>query len=488
MNFIKKFWGFLGVVTIVGSLNSCTDNFDDHTAVNDLKLQNTLEQNIATNGDLSDFHDLLVETGYDKVLSSSETFTVWVPTNQAMQAVSNEALATAAMKTEFVKNHISLNRVPTSNIEDTLSIQMLTGKYQNFYADNHIEEASVVEGDQYASNGVYHVIDMALIPNPNLWEFIKSNTGYKQNDFVTTLDNYDLFQNETDLREAIDTTMQVDNDSIYNELLRTGYYFKNEKKNYTYFLMQDEGFTAETDKMLPYSQKPTQDSTEHLAKYYVVRDMVFENKYYPSNLPDTLISQAGVKVPVNEENIVGQPITLSNGIAYVMKRVDVPIENKLLPVKIQGEMPIGFSQDDKSANIFYRDKADPSGNEFQDIEVRNHGVPRFSIYYNAKNLYSTTYRVYWRAINDFEGSFWQHIRIGGHFEVDEFGNQYVADPIVEYDSKEIPPYDYNEEYVGEFTLEYAGDLELISLIAENTGSNRWNPLTLDYIKLVPVVE
>ena len=491
MRIINKISRILCFMYIFAVLQACSDNLDEHVNVTDPNLQETLAQRISEDPQLSAFSDLLERSGYDEVLNSSKTYTVWAPTNDALTEVPDDMLNDDAKLEQFMQNHIALSSFTTGMNQDTVSVEMLTKKYVDFMPGSlKVSDATISQADQYASNGIYHVIDRALLPQPNLWEYITSNpTNLEQNNFISSLNVYDLFNSEdsTQVDNEEENLEEVDNDTIVNEILKTGYYIKDEKKKFTYFVMKDEGFQQETNDMKPYTHRPTPDSTEALAKYYVARDMIFKGLYNPEDLPATLTSIYGVEVPLDKSKIVGDPVKISNGIVYVMDVVDVPLENKLQTVVIQGEEPWGFSQSDKSANTFYRERTDPSGQDYEDIEVRNHGIPRFTINYHSPQLFSTTYKVYWRAINDFEATFKQHVRIGGGTEVAEDGTVTIIDPVAEFASTDVTPDNYNEVYIGDFTLENARDL-MIYLIAENTGSDAQNPLTLDYLKLVPIVE
>lgn len=465
----------------------CSDSLDEHTTVTDSKLQKSLAQRIAEEPELSEFYALLEESGYDEVLNSSKSFTVWAPDNEAMSNVPSEALSSTEQVEWFISNHIALTSFTTDMVEDTLRVQMLSEKYEDFLSGTSIGGAGISLADQYASNGIYHIIDTDLAPQYNIWEYIVANPGdHDQNDFIESLSDFDLFNVESGSQEA--TAMEETDDTLpANEMLRK-FDLKDEQKRFTYFVMADEGFRQEKEKLVPFSKKGSQDSTQMLAQYNVVKDLIFEETYSQENLPDTLVSIDGVKVPVNQEDFIGEPLHLSNGIVYLVNKVDVSMEDKLVPIKIEGEDPWGFSHN-RDNNVFYREKVDPSGEYFEDLVVRNHGVAQFSVHYEASGFYSTTYRVYWRAINDFEGSFWQGFRIGGRYEVQEDEETVeLVDVIANYPPREVPPNNYEEVFIGEFTLEEAGDIDMISLVAENTSSNRWNPLTLDYVKLVPIIE
>lgn len=462
----------------------CSDNLEDHVAVTDERLKNSLTQRIAENPDLSEFSAFLEESGYDMVLNQSKSFTVWAPDNEAMSQVPSEILNDSERLERFVANHIALATFSTDMVKDTLSIQMLTDKFADFLPGNSIAGVNIKLADQYAANGVYHIIGGNLAPQNNLWEYIVANPeDHDQNTFVESLSYFDLFHVE---QETEETELQNERDTLANELLRT-FELENEQKNFTYFVMSDQGFRQEKLKMMPYSKRGTQDSTQMLAQYNVVKDLVFEGMHSLENLPDTLISIHGVKVPVNKDNFIGDPVQLSNGIVYRVNRIDVALKDKLVPVKIEGENPWGFSHN-RDNNVFYRERIDDTGEYFEDLVVRNHGVANFAVNYKASQLYSTTYRIYFRAINDFEGEFLQRVRIGGRYVEQEDGTMELLDVIKENDAVWINPNVYEEIYAGEFTLEQAGDIDRISLLAENTASDRWNPLSLDYMLLVPVIE
>lgn len=462
----------------------CSDSLDEHVEVTDENLKNSLTEKIAAAEELSEFSALLVETGYDEILDQSKSYTVWVPDNQAMSQVPSELLNDPEQLQRFVANHIALSAYTTDMVKDSLSVQMLTEKYANFLPGYSIAGVNIETADQYAANGVYHTIDGNLAPQYNLWEYIIANPGdHEQNIFIESLSNFDLFQVE---QELVETELENERDTLANEMLRT-YDMKNEQESYTYFVMTDEGFGQETQQLMPLSKKGSQDSTQMLAQYNVVKDLVFEGSYTLETLPDTLTSIHGVKVPVNKEDIIGNPVQLSNGVVYTFGRVQVALQDKLVGVKIEGEDPWGFSHN-RDVNVFYRERSDPSGEYFEDLVVREHGVANFAVHYKASRLYSTTYKVYFRAVNDFEAAFNQRVRIGGRYVELEDGSMELVDVINENPSVTINPNVYEEIYAGEFTLEEAGDIDMISLIAENTTSNALNPLSLDYMILVPVIE
>ena len=464
---------------------ACSDPWEERIDSGDSNLDQTLAERLMTTTETSDFGDLLVETGFDKVLSNTKTYTVWAPTNEALASVDASALTDLASKKLFVQNHIALTAFSSVTEADTVTVQMLSEKYLEFKNGTRIADADLVTADHYAKNGLFHTISKALAPKNNIWEYVEASTStYAMSSFLVSLDEFNLYQRDSTAKVNGEMLPGIYADSLTNSYFTNVYNLNNEKNKYTFFVLEDEAYNTEVYKLKPYLNKNNEDSTATYSSYFAVRDLAFQEAIARENLPDTLTSRFGVKIPINRDNIV-EEIELSNGILYVMSDMDIPLETRLLTTKIEGEEPLGFSQGDKRANTYYREKEDPDGELFYDIMVQNHGVPLFAIYYNASNLYSTTYKVYWRAINDIqENTFQQRLRFGGTIEEDGT----VTDPIATLDYTDVAPDVYDEVYIGEFTLDEAGALDLISLIAANSGSAGVNTLTLDYLKLVPVIK
>ncbi|MBD0832186.1 fasciclin domain-containing protein [Aestuariibaculum sediminum] len=464
---------------------SCSDPWDDHAKSSDENLKQNLGERLTSISETSEFGKLLTETGYDRILAGSKSYTVWAPNNAAIAAVPSSELSDMQSKKRFVSNHIALTEFGSVSTQDTVTVEMLSTKYLEFINGSVMDGAPVVTADQYTSNGLYHIVGDALIPRENIWQYIKGMNGSNaMSTYLASLDEFNIYQSDSIAKVTAETFPGIYADSLSNSYLKNVYNLNNEKNKYTFFLLEDDAYNTEVQKLEPYLTKSNADSTTTYASYFNTRDFAFHKSVAQENLPDTLVSRFGVKVPIDKSNIV-EEVHLSNGVLYVMSALDVPLETRLLTQQIEGENPIGFSQGDKRGNTYYREKEDLDGMPFEDIMVQNHGEPLFSIFYSAQNLYSTTYKVYWRAINDIQSNtFQQRLRFGGM--INEMGD--VVDEIAILDYTDVPPNDYNEVYIGEFTLDEAGSLDLISLIAANSGSNGVNTLTLDYIKLVPVIK
>lgn len=479
----------VGVLTIV-ALVSCSDPWDDRQQIDDANLKVTLDVAITNTAGTSEFTKLLVQTGYDTILAASKTYTVFVPTNEAIAQVDSAILGNPEALKEFVGNHIALTAFSSVRGTEETQIKMFSAKYLIFKGAALIDDATIIDADHYAANGVFHVINKALTPKMNIWQYINSKAGSSaMSDYLLSLNEFSIYASDVTSKETAAAFPGIYSDSLSNSYLKNVYNLNNEKNSYTFFLMEDDGYNAEVDKMKPYLIKktndPTIDSTAIYSKYFTLRDMAYGKKYEIDNLPASLTSRFGVEVPIDKTQIVGQ-IRLSNGIVYIMKKVDVPLAKRLLTKKIEGENNSGYWG--SRNKIFYRDKVDPFGVFYNDIMVQDPGKAEFTLMYKDKDFFSTKYKVYWRAINDRQSNvFQQRLRIGGKWAV---VNTVTTQIGVLYDVPltNVELNNYTEVYLGEFTLTEAIDIDLISLVAANNTVNGNNSLTLDYLKFVPEIK
>lgn len=456
---------------------SACKKWDDHTAITNPDLNGSLLQKINGQPNLSRFSDYLVKTGLDKELSSSKAYTVWAPTNDALQNLDAAIISDTAKLKQYLTNHIALTTYYTSNANTPVRVQMLNGKRVTF-SGNSFDEATITEGDKIVGNGVLHIINKPVAPLPNAWELINNTTStYQQSTFIKSL-NFSGFDPSLAIVDSINSqTGQpiyrpgtgVVARNLFNDRVVD---LKDESKQYTYFVLTNAALSNQITAQSPYFKTSTADSTYNLAAYNVVKDLAVEGMYTQANLPDTLVSKFGVKIPVDKSKIV-ETRKLSNGIMYVMSGINFSIEDKIQPITIQGEKPFAFLLDRRSTT-YYRVRANPAtGNTFNDLVVNNHGVSNYSITYKANNVNTTKYKVYWVAVNDFQSSTFQQRLLMESPTATTF--PYVT----------VPLNNYNEVLLGEYTVNNFGTLDMY-LTSANSTTNGVNSLTLDYIKLVPV--
>lgn len=476
MRILKKSYVILAVVCLMTGTYSCSKKWDLHNEITDPVIKDNLFDQLSKNSEVSEFGKLLVKSGYDKILASSKTFTVFAPDNAAIASMDPGMIADTASLNNFIANHIALTAYRTDAATDSLSLRMLNGKNILFLNAN-IGDADITQANKFAANGIYHVISSIVKPKSNIWQYLQSNAASNhQAAFIGALDSIHIYPNGlSDVGEPL----------LDNEFIKETYNIKDETKKFTVFLMQNSAFDTETNKLLPYFVRPGADTTQFLAKHYTMRDLIFDGEYKQSELPDTLVSKFGVKVGINRASIV-ERVSLSNGVIYVMSDLSVNLQQRLVTSVIEGENPRVFIPGDKRGNIYYRKKIDPFNVLFHDLMVQNHGIPLFEVGYTTPVLFSTKYKVYWRAINDIQTNvFQQRLMVGGIKD----SNGTLISSIAFYPYTNVNVANYNEVYLGEFTLNTAGNVPLALIAANNNStSSGVNTLSLDYVKLVPVIK
>ncbi|MFA9190409.1 fasciclin domain-containing protein [Flavobacterium sp. FZUC8N2.13] len=486
-----SFYKNIAVAVLMLIAFSCSDPWNDRNTANEANIDKSLAEAISSSSEFSEFSKVLVATGYDKVLASSKNFTVFVPSNAAMSQVPVSIINDPVALKQFVGNHIALTSFSSVRDTDEVQIEMQSKKFLMLKGSATIDDATIIKADMLASNGIYHIIDKPLTPKLNIWQFVasQSETSMMSADLLA-LKEFNIYQADS-VKKALSESVGAGflSDSLTNSFLTNVYNLNNEKNSYTLFLMENDGYTEETDKMKAYTIKSTTDSTATYAKYFTVRDMVFNKKYEPSELPSTLTSRFGVEYDVDKTQIVGEPIRLSNGIVYIMKKVDVPLAKRLVPIVIQGEsFDIRYNMSNSIASII-RDFFLPSAENINDVFVLNPGsaLPRLVYQNRLKDLYSTTYRVHWRAINNKTTVFSQTISIGGNYVVTGSTFTFV-NPLKTLIYTPVPINNFNEVFVGDFTPLQSGNILNLTLLGANTATNGQNSLALDYLKIVPVVK
>jgi len=472
---------WLCVCSVALLLGSC-QKWDKHNELTDPALGKDLFQRISENADLSKFAELLVKSGYDKVIVSSKTYTVFAPTNAALATLDAAIVNDSTKLRLFVGNHIATQSYFTSSAAAPLRIAMINGKYNNLLGKK-LEDATITSGDQVAKNGVLQVIDKMIPALSNIWETFETNTliPAKQKAYLQT-----LYRNVFDATNAVQTGVDpLTGKPIYKpgtDSVRTNTYWttvhnlRNESRQYTFFVLADAAWDAEVNKMKPYYATSTIDSTNNLASFDVARDLALDSVYSTTTTglaTDTLLSKFQTKVPVQKSAIL-QTIKTSNGVIYVMTKVDVAPASKLKSFFIEGENYSGTSADRRS-NTYFRDRFNPlTGKNFRDVLVSGHGLALFNIRYQVNQANSVKYRAYWVAVNDFQtAAYSQRLALDS--------STATALPYTN-----VALNDYNEIYIGEVTvLRYKPSMS-VYLVAANSTTAAVNPLVCDYIKLVPV--
>ena len=127
--------------------------------------------------DLSTLVTAVQAAGLAETLSGEGPFTVFAPTNEAFAAIPEETLnsllADQELLTKVLTYHVLAQEVPASAVAELpdvatgAAVPTVEGQDVTITADDSgvtVNDATVVQADVEASNGVVHVIDKVLLP------------------------------------------------------------------------------------------------------------------------------------------------------------------------------------------------------------------------------------------------------------------------------------------------------------------------------------
>ncbi len=162
--------GFIFLLSVV-MIQACNDNDDNPTSPPD-ETGNIAE--VASNNDnFSDLVSALSDAGLVSTLEGDGPFTVFAPTNDAfsnldvdLSTLSNEQLV------EILSYHVLNGEIASGDLQAEQSVEALAGGNLFVTAANGDvsvnDNATVVDADIEASNGVIHGIDQVLLPDTYL--------------------------------------------------------------------------------------------------------------------------------------------------------------------------------------------------------------------------------------------------------------------------------------------------------------------------------
>ncbi|GGK77732.1 hypothetical protein GCM10011405_26910 [Rufibacter glacialis] len=472
---------------LLAGFTACKDAWEDHTDQNDQALTKNLMQEISSNSRLTRFHDLLVKTGLNQVLESSKTFTVWAPTNEALQNVDQNILNNPERLKQFVSNHISYQQYFSHTpLPATNQIKTLSGKNVLWNKANAtVESAKIEEANKYTANGVLHIVGAPLTPKMNSWEFLTStNLSPRQKAYMQSLDER-VFVDSLAVQTGVDpaTGRPVYDPATgfvqQNQFFQRVYNLANEDSVYTFIMLTDEAYSAEFSRFQKFFSTSTTDSTNALTNWAVTKDLAFRGAFTKETLPPTLVSRSGVQVQIDKSAVVREERT-SNGMVLVVNKLTVANQEKIKPIRVEGESifdirALRLSHPDKAGNVSVQTRrSGTSGENYRYLRATGHGVSGLWLRYVIPNVNSTKYKVYWSVINDFQADPFNQRIVLGTLDATAFPYKAVA-------ASTLPV----REELGEYTAAKYGNLNAFLRSALST-TNALNPLTLDYLELVPV--
>lgn len=315
------------IVALSVTLFGCNDQWDDHYSGGlDNLSEYDLYEFIQLQPELSSFAQLLETSGFDTIISASQTYTVWAPNNVSLAGVD---LNDKEIASTIVRNHIARGIYTTSG---TLSkpVNLLNGKYVAFTRDGSGQftygNAGIVQPNARTKNGLVHVIDPYVPYTPNIWEYLTSAdnldslraylNSLTQNVFVPSL-SVEIGKNEEG--NPVYDSVFVARNKFMQELGT----IDDEDSLYTAVLLNNNAWNQAYERVLPYFNVPEiyggEKRKEALTRSAMVQDLIFRDLVEVPTSHDSLVSTYGSVFYKPFYLFNGaQKVELSNGLGYVM--------------------------------------------------------------------------------------------------------------------------------------------------------------------------
>lgn len=265
----QYFKPFLAFLVLPLATVSCTDAWDDHygdeagAGVIDAP---TLWEHVLADPALKPFSQVAKHVGYDAVLQSPQSFTLWTPVITQEQADSVIALYEAQKRevdnngnlrkdqdntaiTQFMQNHMAMAGRSVNSLTNE-SVRMWNGKYM-VMTPNALNGVPYLEKNIVASNGIMYKLQSKQTFFPNLREILDLRESldsaahlYRMFDIYTLDEQASVMQDVVDGEIVYaDSVMRLSN-NLYGWLA----YIAREDSSYIYLAPTKERWKQEYDK------------------------------------------------------------------------------------------------------------------------------------------------------------------------------------------------------------------------------------------------
>ncbi|MDD3079589.1 MAG: fasciclin domain-containing protein [Paludibacter sp.] len=315
-------------------LNGCNDAAWESHVGNDEFVKKNLYQAIGEKPELSIYYNVLKKTGYNEILETSNSYTVFAPANSAWSGVDTSSVDNL---TKLIGMTIAYKTYFTDNTELYTEVKAVNDK-NIFYdaTDKTFNGAKLIDPDYRTSNGVLHVTDKIVERKENIWSFISTLTESSQYKYIKSL-NETVMDEDKSVAVGVYPDGRTKYDTIWKNInnFLSAFPIDNEDSIYTYVMVENTGFDMLYTKYKPYFKMSSDLSTDSLTRFNICGDFVF-NGLIDITKVDTLENVSGVKVPLAGVTI-SRTYDASNGRVYVINQSNIRLKDKIKPIKIEGE-------------------------------------------------------------------------------------------------------------------------------------------------------
>lgn len=347
-------------------LVSCSDDWDSHYnsdgSLNSGGTETVFEM-VNDNPELSKFARMIEIAGYDDLLASSQTFTVFAPVDDALADID---LSDVALVKRIVANHIA--RYNNSSATSQLTgVKMYNGK-RFFFDGNSFGGAELKSSDAIATNGLLHVVASQIPYVYNIREYI--DTHDNTSEIAKFLKRFD--QKKLDLEASVAIGVNENGQTVYDSVLidynpiyNTPYLglgaIADEDSTFTMIIPDDIAWRKAYERISPYfkvydADKAVADSIADVqTSLAILGDLTYRTLIPDPSALDMIVSTSGSEIT----NVVGLFLgtvgqLASNGWIYTTSMLNY--DNTLTwnkEIEVEAELQTGRTPG-SGTNIFVR--------------------------------------------------------------------------------------------------------------------------------------
>ncbi|MEX0987064.1 MAG: fasciclin domain-containing protein [Bacteroidales bacterium] len=333
------------VILLFGLSHSCmlNDEWKEHFESEPEQIGLNVLEMIAQDENYSMFYEALLNYGFDKLLTRSQYFTVFIPVNAAFDGLPQ---FTDDQWKQIINFHILYSKIFSQDFGD---INMLTraGKYLKLESVENNQFAifnamiNMDNVDTYCQNGVLHEIDQLLIPRPNVYEYVMNlDDSYSiLQDFLASMDSRFIDYDKSE-RIGVDD----DGNTIYDTVWREENYFldniaglNREAEAFTAFIPSNTDVLDALDEVSIYFGNINElDEETYNQLLFITFSGSFARKAYKvEDLPDTINSVTDKSIDIGMLTFFETDVEVSNGVVHLLGDMTIPKEYFLLPITIE---------------------------------------------------------------------------------------------------------------------------------------------------------
>ncbi|MBN2765250.1 MAG: fasciclin domain-containing protein [Paludibacteraceae bacterium] len=299
--------GLLLILFVSVLFTACeNEKWNEHYRIDpSIVSEKNLWETIESNPEYSIFAWAVKKTGFDKMLSSSQMFSIWLPDNIAAAHIdtTDNNIDKEILLREFVQNHIARFSYPASGLKESrillMNKKVITFKHEN--SDFLIEGIRLKTKNIVTANGIIHIIETPIPFFSNLWEYLSKDQE------LDSIKNYLFSFNELyfDANKSIPGDVNENGETVYldsviynyNIMFRQLGAINNEDSTYSVIFPTNSAWVKGYDDVKSYynyfSTPETQITADTLQRKHTLRaltqDLVFSHTKQQMDA-DTLIS------------------------------------------------------------------------------------------------------------------------------------------------------------------------------------------------------